>query len=240
VAVESSLRSASRDRSLTSLYRDLGHDIKGSLNALTLNAELLRQTVPADSGNQADAELQQRCVTALCSEMKRLGRSIGALLDKNVLEDDARRRVDVGRLVRALSNLVQARCARQHVALTVDAPDAPVLVDGVSDQLYGVLLGLAVNALDAMPEGGTLHLAAAAEPGTARVTIGDSGGGVLPGWERRMWDLHATTKPGGTGIGLHVARAVVRAHKGSIRYERTPDDTTHFIVELPLAPVGEP
>jgi signal transduction histidine kinase len=232
-AGNTSLRSAARDRALNSVYRDLAHDMKGALNAMVLNVELLRQSIDSAPGEAARV-LQHRCTAVIGKETERLSRALSTLLHGPAHSLLGPSRVDLSSLVCGVGDLVKARCDRQHVELVVE-PGAGVAVEGQAEQIHVALLNLVVNALEAMPGGGRLTMSVVPGAAVARLSVSDTGPGIPAGWEKRIWRLHATTKPGGTGIGLHVTRSIVRSHAGTIRYERTPEGVTCFIMELPAA-----
>src|SRR6185295_17410431 len=112
---------------------------------------------------------------------------------------------------------------------------APVFV-GRRDRLKQALLNVAVNALEAMPDGGALAIVLRREGERAHITVRDDGPGMPPEIVDRIYDMHFTTKSGGTGIGLYVARAVVEAHRGEIRVATGPDEGTSIHIVLPVEP----
>ncbi len=138
---------------------------------------------------------------------------------------------------------------RKDVALELrEAPDLPrVLADPV--QIQQVLLNLALNARDAMPEGGAIAIetAAVAEEDPARprvlpgrhvvITVRDSGSGIAPEHLQRVFDPFFTTKPPGqgTGLGLATAYGIVSQHGGALRVESEPGRGSTFLVHLPVA-----
>jgi signal transduction histidine kinase len=107
---------------------------------------------------------------------------------------------------------------------------------GRRDRLKQGVLNVAINALEAMPEGGLLGLTVARDGDTARLAIRDTGPGIPPEIVGRIYAMHFTTKSGGTGIGLYVARSVVLAHLGTISIETAPGAGTTVHITLPLAP----
>ena len=109
-----------------------------------------------------------------------------------------------------------------------------VYIDGDPDQLRQVLLNLALNAIEAMPDGGTL--AFTLEPGpraSVRIGVVDTGVGIPPGDQERIFAAFHTTKPEGTGLGLTVARDIVTAHGGIIEVVSTLGRGTAFTVTIP-------
>ena len=230
-AIEASLRHATRDRALASLYRDLAHDLKGSLNAVALNVDLMEHLTADVDPSEATARGQ--ALSALKQEIRRLDRMMAAVLGRDSAALVGRKSLEVRALVESVAELVAARSRRQQVELQVSLPRRPADVRADAEQLHVALLTLAVNALDAQPSGGRLRLAV--RSGTSRVVVSvcDAGPGVPPEVLPHIWDLHFTTRTKGTGLGLPVARTIVRSHGGDLRYLRRRDGTTCFLMELP-------
>jgi signal transduction histidine kinase len=150
--------------------------------------------------------------------------------------------VDLGALVSKQAPMLRETLG-EGVRLQVEHPREPVLVLGDAVSLEQLLLNLAYNARDAMPEGGTLFLrlervpgASAGEHGTARVTVRDTGVGMAPETRRRLFEPFFTTKDvgGGMGLGLSIVHGIVEQHHGRIDVESEPGEGTTFRVELPL------
>jgi two-component system sensor histidine kinase HydH len=100
----------------------------------------------------------------------------------------------------------------------LNVPDAEVSINACPAQLQNALLNLAVNSLDAMPNGGTLDLQVSADGPTARFRIVDSGPGLSDAVRSDPWQPRQTMD--GTGIGLAVTKAAIDAHDGRIVYHR--------------------
>ena len=219
-AFELDLRLASRMRSIGSLYRALAHDLKAPLNALTLNLELLRSSLE-EAGPDLERELHEKqtgTVRTLASELARLNRALDSLLAHTVPEARPDGPVELKTLIRELTPLVRPQANAQGVRLEMSFPNEPAVVWGARDGLTQAFLSLAVNALDAMPTGGRLGVRIRREERARAgilVEIEDEGRGLPPD-RSRLFKLHFTTKEGGTGLGLAVARAVIEAHGGSL------------------------
>jgi signal transduction histidine kinase/CheY-like chemotaxis protein len=157
----------------------------------------------------------------------------------------------VKELFRSLDRLLR-RLLRDRVTLTVKhEPGLPeLLADG--GQLEQVLLNLALNARDAMPEGGDLTIEARLDGTTLVLSVTDTGVGISPEVRSRIFEPFFTTKsPGhGTGLGLAVVARVVDHHGGTVHCDSTPGKGTTFTLRLPVrlpsdteeaaAPVGPP
>lgn len=109
-----------------------------------------------------------------------------------------------------------------------------------------VLLNLVLNAVQAMPEGGTLTLAACPasqqpqESTAIHLVVSDTGTGIPPDLQSRVFDPFFTTKDQGTGLGLAIVHALVEAHQGRIDVESSPGRGTSFVITLPQGPVQTP
>jgi len=161
-AIEASLRHAAHDRGLASLYRDMAHDLKSVLNVLGLNLALLSRIAAEERGSPGQHELADRSGTIMRRELKRLDRSIALILDRNLLDRESPERFNLADCCERVAQLAASRAARQGVALQFQALEgSTVMVEGYADRIESAVLNLAVNALDAMPDGGRLQLAIA-------------------------------------------------------------------------------
>jgi len=106
-----------------------------------------------------------------------------------------------------------------------------------SDRIYRVFANLALNAIEAMPEGGSLTITSKSEGGFVKISFRDTGIGISDGNIERIFEPLFTTKPDGTGFGLAACKEIIDKHGGSI--EVTPNDEankgTNFTVNLPVA-----
>ena len=144
--------------------------------------------------------------------------------------------VDVAALLQSIADLVRPRLAALGIRLALGIPPALPAVVGDSDELEMALLNLVTNAIDAMPDGGDLRLAADAGDDGVRVTVTDTGGGIPPELLPRIFEPWVTTKPPGhgTGLGLSITRDVVTRLGGAIVAERVAGGGTAFTITLPL------
>jgi signal transduction histidine kinase len=128
---------------------------------------------------------------------------------------------------------IRKQAAQSGVAIELDiAPGLPPLAADAA-QLREVLLNLFVNALHAMPGGGRLQIAALAEDGQALIEIRDSGSGIPPELQPRIFQPFFTTRSDGSGLGLAICAKVLQDHRGRIAVESRPGDTC-FRLHWPL------
>jgi len=136
----------------------------------------------------------------------------------------------LGDVVRTLRP--QAEHCRVEIASTVDCKPEDSL-QGDPGQLRQVLVNLGLNAIEAMPEGGRLELRARRIDGHVEIEVEDTGTGIAPEDEPRVFSAFFTTKTGGTGLGLAVARDLVAAHGGSLSFRTARGRGTVFTARLP-------
>lgn len=134
--------------------------------------------------------------------------------------------------------LVSSEAEQQNVTLFSDCREGLRLV-GNRDKLEQVLLNLAKNSLQAMPEGGTLRVAADSSNKNVIITMSDSGQGIPPEVKERIFDPFFTTKARGTGLGLALCKKFVEEHGGTISVESEPGDGTTVTVTIPNAPLNK-
>jgi two-component system NtrC family sensor kinase len=149
--------------------------------------------------------------------------------------------VDLNKVVDDVLSLLRPRCEKAGLTVAVDQASAPPLVRGDAAQLQQVLVNLVVNAIQAMPDGGTLHLQTHRDGETVRVVLEDTGVGIAPENLGRVFMPFFTTKDvgEGTGLGLAVVHGIVTLHGGSVRVESEVGEGTRFEVELPQSGTPE-
>lgn len=233
-ALETDLRLASQLKGLARLYLAVVHDIRAPLAAVVTHLDLLSGTFGADQPGTNGVDDRRRGYLAVAEqELQRLRRSLDNLLNHTTLPRDDLEELDLGDQLVELGQLLRPQCERQSVVLTVRLPERAVRVLGTRDALKQALVNVGINALEAMPRGGTLVLELAVCGPNATISITDSGPGISPEMGERIFTMHFTTKEGGTGIGLYVARAVVESSGGEIRVRSQPGHGATFQIELP-------
>jgi len=236
-AYETDLRLASQMRGLARVYGALAHELKAPLGAMTLNLELLNDALQAEPESEPNLrDRQQRYAHVLRDELARLNRSLLSVLNQTASLSEARGRFDLRDLIRDLEALLGPQAKQQRVVLNVQLPPHYVALIGLRDRLKQALLNIATNALEAMPDGGQMDVSLSTDDGHARVTIRDTGPGMPPEVAGKIYNMYFTTKSGGTGIGLYVARSVVESHGGDIRVHSEAGRGSAFLVTLPLEP----
>ncbi len=146
---------------------------------------------------------------------------------------------DVNRLVENVLALSSKRLEHGRVQVRLQLqPDLP-RITAVADQLTQVCLNLIINAVEAMPEGGTLTIGSVQRDGWIAIEVQDTGAGLTPDEAARIFEPFYTTKASGTGLGLAVSYGIIQQHGGRIEVNSTPGQGTRFTVLLPFKPVDD-
>jgi signal transduction histidine kinase len=235
-ALQTDLLRASQLLGLAHFFSTIAHDLKGPLNTMAINLELLNQSVERpDPDMERTRERQRRYVTALRQEISRLNRSLDAFLGHVRPAPDTRERFDLRELLQGVETLAGPTARLQHVSLQIDAPEEPALCAGIPGRLKQALVNIVVNALQVMRSGGELVIRLRVAGDRAILSISDRGPGIPEDLLSRIGTLHFTTKDSSTGIGLYTARSVVESHGGTMTVHSKVGQGTCFDLNLPLA-----
>ncbi len=237
-ALETDLLLASQLRALTRVYQAVTHDLKAPLNAMVLNLDLL-QSALRRGGGAAEAAATEQLLDVLRAELERLDRSLLALLAETTPAASGREVFDARAMVQEIERLLQPQARLQNVALEAHLPGTALRIAGQRDRLKQAILNVAINALEAMSDGGALALRLEALPEHAEVSIADNGPGIPQEVLGHIFDMHFTTKASGTGIGLYVARSIVEAHGGEISVGSAPGRGSEFRLRMPALAPGD-
>jgi len=216
-------------KALGQLAAEVAHEFGNLLQAIGLQAAALRRQ-PA---------LPKTVTRALLSIKQAV--DMGQALTRRLLtfaRDDPHKQMeplDVGRVVHDLVQLLEPRIHRKSgrpVRVELALPELPAM-RGDQTKLTEAFLNVFLNALDAMPDGGALHVSAVERSGEIRIAVRDTGTGMSREEAQRAFDPFFTTKPGGTGLGLSTVYGVVREHGGSVFLESEPGRGTTVFISLP-------
>jgi signal transduction histidine kinase len=219
------------------LARRLAHELKNPLFPLQLTVEnLLRAR--QNSPDQFD-EVFRESSTTLLAEISNLKAIIGRFSEFSKMPQPQWQSTDMNEVLRGIAQLfraqLQARAAKPiECVLDLDAGLTTISAD--PELLHRALSNLVLNAMDAMPDGGTLTLRSHHSDNGARVEIADTGSGLTPEECERIFTPYYTSKQHGTGLGLAIVQSVVSDHRGTINVHSEPRRGTTFVIELPRNP----
>jgi signal transduction histidine kinase len=219
------------------LARRLAHELKNPLFPLQITVEnLLRSRSSAEFD-----EVFRESTTTLLAELGNLKAIVGRFSDFSKMPQPQLQPVNVNDIIRQVLKLheAQLRVGQGHGSETratqvaVELDESLDTVDADPDLLHRALSNLVLNALDAMPEGGTITVRTSATPEHLRIEVSDTGSGLTREECGRLFTPYYTTKRHGTGLGLAIVQSVVSDHGGSITVDSTPGKGTTFRIDLP-------
>lgn len=225
------LAAATQLRNLEALRGGLEHELRSPLNQLVLNIELLRELTRAGGGDTALDQLERLDALSAAVERLQAGMSdVLAQLQSPGLEPEP---FDLGEVAADLQPLLRAELAQRGVSLVFDATGEAMPVMGRRDALRLALLNVVLNAIEASPRGEQVIVTTRRVGGELVLEVRDSGEGIAPEAQPRVFERHFTTRDGRAGIGLFVARSLIEADAGRLELASSGTDGTRFTVRLP-------
>ncbi len=219
-------------RALGTLTAGIAHELNNPINNITLTAYGLR-----DEGASCHQAERTAMVQEIIDEADRLRGIVSHLLDYARESEVILEPVDLTQLLQETLLLVSKQVKLAGAQLELDLPPHLPVVQGDRRQLRQALLNLILNALDAIPPQGRIHIAAHPEGAEAvAITITDNGLGIPAAILPSIFDPFFTTKPPGqgTGLGLAVSQGIITRHGGTIRVASKEGQGSTFTVILPV------
>ncbi|OYV97048.1 MAG: hypothetical protein B7Z68_04355, partial [Acidobacteria bacterium 21-70-11] len=227
VALQQQLDHAQRIEAIGRLAGGIAHDFNNLLQAILSQLAVLELRLRGTAGAQKPLD-----------EVSQLVRR-GAALTRQLLlfarrGTASREPVDLNQVVEGAATLLR-RVVRENVAVATELAGEPLPVLADHGQLEQVLMNLAVNASDAMPNGGRLTLRTAGDASRVRLSVTDTGHGIPEEVRSHLFEPFFTTKGigKGTGLGLSVVHGIVTSHGGTIEVASPPAQGATFTIVLP-------
>ena len=233
------LAELNRRSTVGELSASIAHELTQPLSAISHNAEAAALILHAQAPDLSELRdivagitRDQRCATEVIKRLRNL-------LGKNPSEIQE---IDLNEAVREVFESLSARAAARRIALSTCLAAHALYVSGDRIQLQQVILNLVINSIDSIggSENGERKIigrTALVDAASAEVTIEDSGPGILPDKAEQMFEPFFTSKAGGMGMGLSIARTIVESHGGRIWAEHRRGGGAIFRFSVPLASV---
>ena len=231
---------AAVDAERRELTASISHDLRTPLASIRAMLEALDDDVVEDH-----VEVRRYYAT-MRREIDRLSRMINDLfelpqIDAGALRLDTRP-VAIQEVLSEVVDAMQAQARRQGIGLTLEAPNAPIVVPMDGERMERAIANLVRNALEHTPHDGAVHVSASSHNGCAMLAIRDTGDGISPEDLEHIWarfyraEQSRTRRPDGAegaGLGLAITRGIIEAHGGTIDATSQPGQGTTMTIRLP-------
>ena len=225
--LQEQLRKTERVAELGTLASGMAHEIGTPMNVILGRAEYLLDRVTE--------EPIKKGLQTIIGQVERITRVMNQLLSFARRKAPERAALDLKQVIEDSLEMFQERLERSKVqVVTAFAKDCPI-VEADRDQMSQVLINLVMNAVHAMPNGGTLRIELGSDKQMLRLSISDTGHGIPQDVMKKVFEPFFTTKEfgQGTGLGLTVVKGIIEEHQGSIAVESEEGKGTTFTILLP-------
>ncbi|MBI3097569.1 MAG: GAF domain-containing protein [Planctomycetes bacterium] len=237
VRAQSQVIASTRLAAIGEMSAVIAHEIRNPLGIIQNSIEMLRQAIPAGSG-------RDELFTVLGQETRRLNRMLSDFLIFSRQKRPVRVDYDLTEAIRGVCDLAQ-RDAQWAPTLRLErrGPPPGFVFPLDLDLFKQALFNLVMNAVQAMPDGGTLTVSAEA-PETANgpliLVVADTGTGIPPELQEKVFQPFFSTRPRGTGLGLSIVKQIVEAHGGGVSVESGPGKGTRLTTVWPRPGAAAP
>ncbi len=230
--LEDKLRTLERHAILAEMASSLAHEIRNPLNLINLTADHLgHEYVPENEDRRSSyAEL----IAALKAEVQQLNKMVNEFLTIGRPSRLKKTKFPLGELFEQLQILIKQQVIAKHISLAfTGTPSQEINAD--IEQMRLVFLNLFLNAIEAVPENGAIYcLVQPVSDRRVLIKIMDTGAGIAQENLQRIFEPYFSKRPGGTGLGLALARRIIEEHAGTITAGNRPEGGAQFEILLPL------
>jgi signal transduction histidine kinase len=210
---------------LSSLVSGIVHDLRGGLGVIRNTAGFMLDDVNQDETLATDLDKVIR-TTEFCELVIRNLMSLGGDAVFEPVE------VNIEQVVRDVYFMLERKLVDVKMNVDTEADTPTIRAD--EGQMKQIFMNLIKNAGEAMPEGGTLTVRTHREGQLLCIEVSDTGCGISPEDQDRLFQEFFTTKERGYGLGLHIVHTIVKRHGGTIEVESEIDKGTTFVLHLPI------
>ena len=226
--IEDEIELSRRLAAIGRLTSGVAHEVKNPINAIVVHLEVLRQKL-----HQIDPDTR-RHMDVIGSEIRRLDRVVQTLVDFTRPVELRLTEMDLRRLVDEVVMLASPEAERLNVHIERQTTPEPLPVRIDADLVKQAVLNIVINGVQAMADGGNLHIVIQRMGELGTITVRDQGPGIPAEIRDKIYNLYFTTKKGGSGIGLAMAYRVVQLHNGALEFDSVEGQGATFTLRIPL------
>jgi signal transduction histidine kinase len=233
VELEAKLKEIEKSAVVGRLASAIAHEIRNPLNYINLTLDQLRvKFVPEDEDK---AKIFDKLTSQLKTEVGRINQQISDFLRySRPLKLDLKP-INLREVIDNSLNIVEAQAEEQAINIAVNQAESASKILGDAEILRSVFNNLFINAVQAMPSGGSLNIDITNDANFAIIEVTDTGEGIANENLPKIFEPYFSTKETGTGLGLAIVKRIVDEHNGTIEVESEEGKGTKFVVKLPKA-----
>jgi len=213
------------------LAAEIAHEIRNPLTVI----KLLHGSLGADF---PEGDMRRRDLEVITEKIEQLEVIVSRVLSFGRAPSVLHSRWPLNEVLEDTLHLLRAKLNQAGVQLRYTPQPRPISIEVNKGQLQQVFLNLVINSLQAMPHGGKLVIESKIEAGLVHLDFSDTGGGIPPELQPRIFESFLSGKTDGTGLGLTIARRIIKDHRGELSLVSTGPQGTTMRVTLPLPPGG--
>ncbi|MCK4629010.1 MAG: hypothetical protein KAT56_08395 [Sedimentisphaerales bacterium] len=241
-------RRAEKLAELGKLTGHLAHEIRNPLSTIIMNLKLLSEdiarlakTLP-DKTSAEEIESTQNRYQHQLHKIETVSREVERVT--NTLNDFLRyagrlelhpARYDINEILDDLIDFYEPQASGKGIQIRSSLSKTPIFCSIDKDYIKQAFLNLFINAGQVMDQGGELIIRTSAQADKVLIEIIDTGPGIRPEEQEKIFDPYYTTRPGGTGLGLPTCRRIIEEHNGHLELHSEPGKGTRFVIEFPMA-----
>jgi len=226
----------------------LAHEIRNPLSTITMNLKLLSEDIsrlartPPDVTSPAEIEATQnryqrqlRKIETVSKEVDRVTRTLNDFLRYAGRMELHPGRHNINEILDDLIDFYEPQASGKGIQIRSSFSKTPAFCRIDKDLIKQAVLNLFINASQAMGQAGELMIRTNVQSDEVLIEIIDTGPGIPPEEQEKIFDPYYTTRSGGTGLGLPMCRRIIEEHNGHLELHSEPGKGTRFVIELPVA-----
>ncbi len=225
---------------LGQIATSVNHEIRTPLNALYMNLQMLEKSFEKCDGfcSHAQEDVITR-ISMINHEVLRITDILDEFVRYARFAPPQLQNIDLNRVVAYVAEMLEERAVQSGVKLDLSLAEGEMIVSADENKLVQALLNLCINAIHAMPEGGTLSLATDRRESAIEISVTDTGIGISEEDMDRIFLPFFTKKESGLGFGLSIVQRIVEDHGGKISCSSRIGEGTRFVIQLPPPQAGK-